>query len=73
MKNYSNGKTNMSIGNSLNVMSIHDKLVKMLMKTSILTSEEATELRRIRTLTRKAWSYHKDFINSTYEKYYEKK
>lgn len=72
MKNYSNGKTNTSIGNTHQVMSVNDKLVKLLMKTSILSPEEATELRRIRALTRKAWNYHKDFINNTYTKHYEK-
>lgn len=71
MKNYSNGKTNMSIGKTHQVMSVNDKLIKLVMKSSILSAEDCAELKRIRALTRKAWNYHKDYINNCYTKYYE--
>jgi hypothetical protein len=71
MANYY-GKTGISLGNAHTVMSTHDKLIKLVMNSSILSVEHRTELTRIRSLTRSAWitSKNRAFINDCYTKYY---
>jgi hypothetical protein len=64
----------MSIGNAHSVMSTYDKLIRLLMNTSILTAEQRAELMRIRLLSKSAsgTSKNKSFINNCYTQYYEK-
>lgn len=60
------------LGNKFNSASIKDKLLILLEKPSLLNKEELTELRRIKSLSSKAYVYHKDYITSTYDKYHTK-
>ena len=51
-------------------ISLPDKLVILLKKPSLLQADELVELNKIRTLQRSSWKYYKDYINTTYKKYY---
>lgn len=74
MKNYGNGMTNRSLGDSFNRMSANDKLIRLLMNSSILSTEQRTELTRIRSLTKSACGTKKnsEYINNCYKEHYEK-
>ena len=71
MPNYS-GKSGVPIGKTFITMSVPDKLLRLLSKPSILKPDQLAELLRIRALTKKAWFYHKKYINECYKEYYEK-
>ena len=69
MPNYS-GKSGVPIGKTFVTMSVPDKLLRLLSKPSILKPEQLAELSRIRALTKKAWFYHKEYVNNCYTEYY---